>query len=812
MKQNKFLLLLTTLGLAVSTSITPLFCETITKTVDLQKNYSYCTFKVEGSDIDDTSAYLTSPSDVKYSLSYVDKILVATIESVEKGTWTLNLDSETDDLSDVKMYIDANTLVSKETNVTDTSVVSKITNLKSYLEDRTIHLSWTNDTDESVLISLSNADDSTLIVDRENCKGSSWEYTIDENVTNVLLTIVPYSYSNFDNAKTTILLSTNDLPKAEISLSVQDRTSEEITKYEIATEDTFSVYNNGDKCSGDTIKLTEGSNLIVFKVTNDKGFISTYEFNIVKDTKPPVISLSQDINNASTEYENVTISGNVQDAVSLYVQGNKVTFNDEGDFETNLTFDLGANEVVIKAIDDTGNTTEYVAYVTRLEPKSNRLLKALLLIGIPSVALIIAFVFIFLKVRKLNKAKVSEKEDELTEVKKELDNEKYNATHDELTKCKNRKGYVKDLKNFDMSDICIIAFDVNNLKWTNDNLGHEKGDKLLTTIAGVLRDKYENVYRMGGDEFNVLCKASEFDEMLLMEVDEILKIYTEEDTQSIVYQVAHGYAFGDGKLSATEIWKQADSKMYVDKKEKKAVGGNKEEEPKGKVSTTDIDKALDRAKTKLFSESLKKSKANSFVAVKEIKTKKFNPLKLLSIIPYVVLLLLLYLVLHYIIFIGKVESSSMSPTYEIGDVVIGSKVYYVFNNIERGDTVFAKQDGKVIGKRIVGIAGDTITFENGYLCINGIAYIEDYLSDENITFGVGSYQVPENSVFLLGDNRNNSLDSRYYDNPYISAQDIVGKSLLVIPAKYVLTITLSLSIILLLVIIFLIIQEKKLDA
>lgn len=776
-------------------------CETIEKAVELQKDYTYCTFTVTGSDLDDTKGVLVSPRGVEYQLSYVQGVLVTTVESVKGGKWSLKLESDTDDLSDIKMSVDANTLVSKETPVDDTTVVKKITNLKSYLEDNTIHLSWTNSTNESVVISVADADNSTIIVDRESCKNDKWEYTLSEEVQNVIVTVVPYSYVKYDNAKTTLLLSKSELPIADVKLSVGERTNEEVVDVVVDTAFNYSVYNNGNRCS-DSIDLIEGENLIVIKVSSDKGYISTYEYRVVKDTKPPVISLNQDINNASTEYENVTLGGKVKDATELYIQGNKVTFNDEGVFEATLNFNMGSNEVIIKAVDNTGNITEYVAYVTRIEPKRNGLIKNIILILIPLIALVVAGLYAYKNLQKSNKEKMDKKDEELSKAKEELENEKYDATHDELTKCKNRKAYDKDARNYDLKDICVIAFDVNNLKWTNDTLGHDCGDKLLLTISGILQDKFKDVYRMGGDEFNVLMKASDFNEETLIEVDELLKLYTENDIQSILYQVAYGYAFGDGNMSVSEIWKVADSRMYADKKEKKAQVGNVEKEDKKNVSLSDIDKALDKAENeknlKCAKETVSSNISSSITEIGKIDKKKVTKSILgfiIGCVPFLITALLLALTLSKVIFIGKIESGSMRPTYEVGDVVIGSRLYYEHNDLKRGDTVFVNVDDKVLGKRIVGLSGDKITFENGYLCVNGDCIYEEYLSEEVETYGVGVYEVPENSVFLLGDNRDNSLDSRYWENPYISIDNIVAKNLLLIPQKYVLVIELGLGLV-----------------
>lgn len=775
-------------------------CDTVEKELDLKKDYSYCTFTVTGDNLEGTSGYVKAPNGIEYQLSYVQNSLVTTVNKVARGKWKLFLESESN-LANIKMSVDANTMVSQETQVDDTEVVKKITNLKSYLEDNTVRMTWKGISDESVVISVSNANTSESIVSREVVKGNSWDYELSDDVDSVIVTIVPYEYISFDNAKTSFLLNKQDLPKADIVLSAENRTNESEIGYEIISNDKFFVYGNGEECKDGKIPLIEGNNVIVVKVIADNDYISTYEYEIFKDTTPPIITLNQDINNITVDVENMELSGTVKDAVSLMIQGNNVTFNDEGDFKTILNFKVGSNEVIIKAEDNTGNVTECLSYVTRIEVNSFDLIKTILSFLIPLIGLGGAGFYFFSNYKKVQKGKMNDKEDELERTKKELDIEKYNATHDELTKCKNRKAYERDGKEYNLSDVCVIAFDVNNLKWTNDTLGHKQGDKLLTTISTVLQNKYENVYRMGGDEFNVLLKTSEFNEETLLEIDELLKIYTENDKQNIVYQVAHGYAFGDGSKSISEIWKIADSRMYTDKQEKKAMLHG-EEEPKENASLKNIDKILNDVEVKnavsqarvSHSEVVKES-----VNVTEIKEKKFNFKKIFAIIPFAFTLFLIWFILNKILFFGEVTSESMLPTYKVGDMVVGSRIYYDFYDVKRGDTVFVKASGEILGKRIVAIANDEVSFQNGYLCVNGDCLNEEYLSDETETNGVGKFNVPDNAVFLLGDNRENSLDSRYWENPYISEENIIAKNLLLIPSKLVLPLKIGCGIILLLI-------------
>lgn len=124
-----------------------------------------------------------------------------------------------------------------------------------------------------------------------------------------------------------------------------------------------------------------------------------------------------------------------------------------------------------------------------------------------------------------------------------------------------------------------------------------------------------------------------------------------------------------------------------------------------------------------------------------------------------------------------VASGSMKPALEPGNVVIYNKLYYVNHDYNRGDIVCLWSDfyDNYIAKRIIGIPGDEIEFHDGKVFINGKICKEDYIPDGIETNSRKSFKVPEGHVFLLGDNREDSVDSRYWEDPYMEVDDIVGK-------------------------------------
>ncbi|MBE6715851.1 MAG: signal peptidase I [Ruminococcaceae bacterium] len=130
----------------------------------------------------------------------------------------------------------------------------------------------------------------------------------------------------------------------------------------------------------------------------------------------------------------------------------------------------------------------------------------------------------------------------------------------------------------------------------------------------------------------------------------------------------------------------------------------------------------------------------------------------------------------------QVSGDSMYPTLYRDDRIIISNFLY---NPDYGDIIaFSKKGAKEESmiKRIIGLPGDTvmIDFNSHVISVNNKVIYEDYEVTEaikepgDITFPV---TVPEDSVFVLGDNRNNSIDSRYSEVGFVSLDEINGKAL-----------------------------------
>lgn len=136
----------------------------------------------------------------------------------------------------------------------------------------------------------------------------------------------------------------------------------------------------------------------------------------------------------------------------------------------------------------------------------------------------------------------------------------------------------------------------------------------------------------------------------------------------------------------------------------------------------------------------------------------------------------------FIIANSEVPSGSMENTIMTGDRVIGSRLSYKFGDPERGDIViFRFPDNEEIYyvKRVIGLPGDTIDIADGHVYLNGSAepMEEPYIREPMIPEEPMHFEVPEDSYFMMGDNRNYSSDARRWKNTYVKRDKLVAEVL-----------------------------------
>jgi len=132
-----------------------------------------------------------------------------------------------------------------------------------------------------------------------------------------------------------------------------------------------------------------------------------------------------------------------------------------------------------------------------------------------------------------------------------------------------------------------------------------------------------------------------------------------------------------------------------------------------------------------------------------------------------------------------IPSLSMFPTFDVGDQLAVEKVSKLFHPPERGDVVvfrpppaleergYTRSDAFI--KRVVAVAGDTVSISHGVVYVNGVPREEPYIQDAP-AYEWGPQVVPDGHVMVLGDNRNNSFDSHLWG--FLPTSDVIGRAVL----------------------------------
>jgi len=146
------------------------------------------------------------------------------------------------------------------------------------------------------------------------------------------------------------------------------------------------------------------------------------------------------------------------------------------------------------------------------------------------------------------------------------------------------------------------------------------------------------------------------------------------------------------------------------------------------------------------------------------------------ILPIIAAIIIAFIINKVIFFNVSVPTGSMLPTINLGDKILVTRVHNK-SSLKHGDIVVfhsaeLKED---LIKRLIGLPNDEVEIkEDGSVYINKEKINESYVVYPGGK--TGTFKVPGDSYFFMGDNRINSLDARYWKNPFISKNDIMGKA------------------------------------
>lgn len=152
-----------------------------------------------------------------------------------------------------------------------------------------------------------------------------------------------------------------------------------------------------------------------------------------------------------------------------------------------------------------------------------------------------------------------------------------------------------------------------------------------------------------------------------------------------------------------------------------------------------------------------------------------------EIIETILLIVIVYTLFNLASVRFYIEGPSMQPNFWEGQYLVVSRVNYMFGNPERGDVVVFDPPGDagpepLLIKRLVGLPGETIELRSGTLYIDGVPYTEPYIKEPCTARCEGSWTLGANEFFFMGDNRNNSRDSRVFG--VVTRDRIIGEVVL----------------------------------
>ena len=166
------------------------------------------------------------------------------------------------------------------------------------------------------------------------------------------------------------------------------------------------------------------------------------------------------------------------------------------------------------------------------------------------------------------------------------------------------------------------------------------------------------------------------------------------------------------------------------------------------------------------------------------KEKQKNPVKEILgwVVTFAVALLVALMIRDHVIINASIPTGSMESVIMPNDKIFGNRLAYLKEGPKRGDIIFfyyPDDESQKYVKRVIGLPGEKVVIDEGKIYINDSTepLDEPYLKEAWVC-GTGYYEffVPEDSYLMLGDNRNNSWDARYWKNSYVHRDKIIAEA------------------------------------